>query len=463
MIDEIKININTNTLDGYKTFIKCKTLPKYKIIGNTIITDKISYNYIFENGKKEIVNHNICKHEFDYQKYAIEKALERERFALYAECGLGKTVVELSFAHDVVNYTKGKAIILCPLGVLEDMQRECERLYGYRLSNLRKDKWITPIALMNYEGMKDIDMRNVDAIILDESSILKNGDGETRKYLTELASNIRFRLACSATPSPNDQTEYASHSVWLGYSSTLKEYYSNYFIKDGTEWKMKRHAQDAFYNNLSSWACYIQSPSLLGFEKGAELNYEPNYIVQNSMVDKKYMKNGNFLSNNIDMKMANKLFTELRSDKTQDRFKKAIDYIQNKRTIVWCTRNKEEELFKKELNGHVINGSTPIERRVELQDAFRNGDINILISKPQVMGFGVNLPQAECHLYSGYTFSFEEFYQAVRRSHRYGRNGILDVVVPVSEPETPVWNILQSKLKTFKKDVIELQKRFFNK
>jgi len=109
-----------------------------------------------------------------------------------------------------------------------------------------------------------------------------------------------------------------------------------------------------------------------------------------------------------------------------------------------------------------INGSTPIEKRIEIIDSFKMGDIKHIVSKPSVLGFGVNIPQAEAHLYSGYTFSFEEFYQAIRRSHRYGRSGTLDVIVPVSSPERPVWNILNRKLKTFKNDVSELQSRFFN-
>jgi superfamily II DNA or RNA helicase len=279
--------------------------------------------------------------------------------------------------------------------------------------------------------------------------------------LTRAASNVKFRLACSATPSPNDQTEYASHAVWLGMCATQKEFYSKFFVKDGTEWRMKSHAKDAFYDYLKSWACYIQSPSTLGFERGAELPSEPNYIIQESFTDQKYLAEGKFLSDSIDLKASRKIFGELRSDKSEGRFKLAIDSIRDRHAIIWCNRNVEEDVFTREINAVRVNGSTPVEKRVEIVDAFKRGQILHLVSKPSVLGFGVNIQEAEAHLYSGYTFSFEEFYQAVRRSHRYGRIGVLDVIVPVSEPERPVWDILRSKLATFKNDVAELQKRFF--
>lgn len=456
------IPIDTNTIEGYNLFIKCKELPKYKIVGSNVVTDLLSYNYVFGGEILEKIGHTPIGSEFDYQTYVIGQALDMEKYAFFADCGIGKSVVELAFAHTISEKTKTKSLLLCPLGVMEDMQRECNRLYGYRMSNLRKEKWTTDVAIMNYEAMREIDMRNVNCVVLDESSILKNGDGAIRKYLTEMVHNVRYRLACSATPSPNEQTEYGTHAVWLDVASTLKEYYSRYFRKDGTNWLMKAHAKGAFYKNLASWACYIQSPSMLGFEKGAELDHEPNYIIQNSFCDQKYMPEGKMFSDVVDIKNANKIFTQLRSDNTEKRFKQAVEAVEHKKTIVWCSRNAEESAFKKAIGSHVINGQTPIEKRVELMDAFRNGEIDKLISKPKVMGFGVNLPEAECHLFSGYTFSFEAFYQAVRRSHRYGRKGVLDVIIPVCEPEYPVWETIKKKLNTFKKDVIELQQRFFN-
>lgn len=456
------IPINTKTIEGYNTFIKCKKLPQYKVVGSNIITDEISYNYVFGVSNTDKIQHKQHSIEFDYQSYVVKKALEQERFAAFLDCGLGKTIIELLYIHDVVNTFKMKGIIFCPLSVIEDIQRECFRLYGYRMSNLRYEEWNTDIAIVNYEGMRDINMKNVCCSVVDESSILKSGDGAIAEYLMNKNINVRYKLCCSATPSPNDQTEYASHSVFLEKSSTLKEFYSRFFVKDGTQYRMKGHAHNAFYDYLKSFACYIKSPSSLGFQRGAELDHEPEYIIQDSYPDQKYLPDGKLFSDCISLLDSKKVFTDLRVDKSQDRFKKAVESIETQRSIIWCNRNEEEKVFSKHFNAPIINGSTPIEKRIELVDSFKKGEINKIISKPSVLGFGVNIQEAESHLYSGYNFSFEEFYQAVRRSHRYGRSGRLKVFVPVSEPEKPIWDILQRKLNTFEKDVIELQKRFFN-
>jgi hypothetical protein len=460
-MSDVIIPIDTKSLDGYNKFIQCKRLPRYRVERDKIITDTKSFNYVFGGMDDRIVKHEPHKIEFDYQKYVVSRALERERFAAFLDCGLGKTIIELTYLHDVIRTIGGKGILWCPLSVLDDIQNECNRLYGYRMSNLRHESWNTDIAILNWESRKQIDMSNVTVAVLDESSILKSGDGETCDYLTEAVVNVKFRLACSATPSPNDQTEYASHAVFLGISNTLKEFYSKFFVKDGTEWRMKEHAKDAFYDFLKSWACYIQSPTSIGFERGGEIVDEPNYIIQKSY-PQGYFKEGSFLASNVDLQYARKIFGALRMDKSQERFKMAVESIEYRKSIVWCSRNGEEDVFAKALKASVINGSTPLDKRIDIVNGFRYGDIKHIVSKPSVLGFGVNIQQAEAHLYSGYTFSFEQFYQAIRRSHRYGRKGILDVIIPVSEPETPVWDILQRKLSTFKKDVLELQKRFFN-
>lgn len=462
MSDRIEIPIDTTSLDGYNLFIKCKKLPRYQVEGNKIITDKKSHGYIFGDSDQQIVTQKKHGIEFDYQDYVIQKALERERFAPFLDCGLGKTIIELGWIHSVIDHIGGRGLIQCPLAVVEDIQRECVRLYGYRMSNLRSQKWTTDIAIVNYEGRYDVPTKDLSAFCLDESSILKSGDGEVCKYLNKLASYCNFRLACSATPSPNDQTEYASHAVFLGISSTLKEFFSKFFVKDGTEWRMKGHAKDPFYDFLKSWACYIHSPSSLGFEQGAELKEGPEYIVQESYPTGDYYPEGRFLADTINLFDSKKIFTDLRIDDKEDRFKLAFDFIKDKKSIVWCNRNAEEDFWSKKLKAPIIRGSTPVEKRIELVDEFKAGNIDHLVSKGSVLGFGVNIPEAEAHLDSGYNFSFEEHYQKIRRSHRYGRKDRLKVCVPVSEPERPIWDRLNKKLKTFESDVVELQSRFFN-
>lgn len=447
------------TLDheGYKKFIECKKLPRYEVKGNVVITDAQSFDYVFHGKSLDSLKCSTEAHKlFDYQMDIVNIALQRKRYASFLDCGLGKTRIELAWADSIGE----RVIFQCPLAVMQDVEDEAARM-GIGISNLRKGKWDERIGLINFESMREIDMRGVKGGVLDESSILKNGDGVIREYLTDLYAGLEYRLAASATPSPNDQSEYATHSMFLGYSASLKEFYSRFFRKDGTDWFLKPHATEAFYNHLASWACYIKSPSKLGYQRGGELDHEPNYI-QIEASDIGFMPDGKMFSVGMSLGDAGKVFGKFRSDVSSDRFAKSCAAIQGKRAIVWCSRNSEEDAFAHETKGTVINGDTHIEKRIEIINAFRTGEIKTLISKPKVLGFGVNIPQAECHLYSGYDFSFEKFYQAVRRSHRFGRDGVLDVFIPVAECERPVWESLADKLKTFEADCEQLQARFFN-
>ena len=365
-----------------------------------------------------------------------------------------------------ITENKGKVLLLAPLIVVKEFLNDIEKFnIDVRITDLRKTgkKWNEGIGIWNYENRQEIDMTNVKGIALDESSILKNGDGKTNKWLRGLSQNIEYRLACSATPSPNSQAEYASHAVWLGYSKSLNEFYSRFFRKDGNKWILKNWAINPFYDFLSSWSTYIQNPSLLGFENGGYLTEKYELIKMYSDVDRKYIGNKLF-SDTLNFKDRSNIYSKLRSDKSLKRFEDCINAANNYKSIVWAYRNKEEEALYKNINNAVlITGKTPIEKRVEYIESFRDGHINTIVSKPRILGWGVNLQQAEAHVYSGYNDSFEEWHQAIRRSHRNGRNGRLKVFVPVTEPETPILNNIEKKERTFEMDCVELQKRFNDK
>lgn len=455
----ITIPINTGTLEGYSTFLKCKTLPFYKVEGDTILTDQESYNLVFKvNQKNDLQIENTFA--FDYQTHVVNTALDRKRYAAFLDCGLGKALITLLWAQAVSQ--KGKALLLCPLSVINEFLNDHKKFnIQTPITNLRETngKWSEGIGIWNYENIRDLDLRGVSGIALDESSVLKNGDGVTKKWLCKLSSLIEYKLACSATPAPNEQSEYASHAVFLGVSNTNKEFYSRFFRKQGNNWILKQHAQKAFYQNLATWSCYIHNPTLLGFECGGYLSEQPEYIVKPlpGHVD---LDQGLLFSATAGLKEASKVY-RYRYDTNTERFKYCVEQATNYRSIVWCNRNAEETAFAKAIpNSRLITGSTPIEKRVEYIEAFRRGDINTLISKPKILGWGVNLQQAEAHVYSGYDFSFEALYQAVRRSHRYGRKGRLKVFIPMIEAERPIYETIRVKMSTFEQDVIRLQKQF---
>jgi len=455
----IEIPIDITTMDGYNQFIRCKTLPRYEVKGRTIITDEASYAYVFGGG--DIKSLRVSQPGlFDYQEHITNLALARRRYAAFASPGLGKTRIDLAFAKELSQ--EGKVLIQCPRMVIREFENDAAAM-DIPISNLRSGSWNEKIGIMNYEARRPMDMRGVIGHITDESGILKSGDGETCEYLQNQAASVPYRLATSATPSPNDQSEYASHAVYLGYAATLKEFYSKYFVKDGNEWVLKGHADAAFYDHLASWAIYLQSPSRLGFQRGGELDHEPEYI-EIPTHDPEFVAAGNLFAGQISVSDGRRIFTDLRANPKTNRAKAAIEAARTCKgqKIVWCLRNQEEEMFHKALPGSaLLTGATKEEKRFEIIDAFRRGEISTIISKPKVLGFGVNLPQAEAHIYSGYDWSFEAFYQAVRRSHRYGRKGRLKVYIPLSNAEEPIWETLKDKLKTFDKDCQELQARFF--
>jgi superfamily II DNA or RNA helicase len=459
--EEVRIDIPIGRA-GYDLFIGCKRLATYRVEGRTVITDATSYAAIFggDIDTRSIVSD--APHLMDFQTYLVQRALDRRRFAIFADCGLGKTAMFLAWAHAVEKH--GKVLILCPLAVLKQIKRESERFHGTTLVDLRAgEAWTSGLAIMNYESRRDIDMRGVAGIILDESSILKNDAGETRDFLISLSANIPYRLATSATPAPNDHAEYASHAVFLGYARTAKEFYSQFFRKDGTDWILRGHAIEPFYRNLSAWSTYIHSPRALGFKQTTEMGDEPDYVFQNVPVHSGFKpKSGNMFASAESAEDRSAVFGELRST-PGPRLSAIGEYLEGKRGIIWCGRNAEEDAIRHMLGKDVpvVNGAMPVEERVEIVDAYRAGSIRHIISKPKVLGFGVNIPECDHMVYSGFGWSFEQVYQAVRRAHRYGRKGRLEVMFPFTDPEAPVLQVLREKMDRFSGDVQIMQGRFW--
>jgi len=429
--------------------------------GRTVITDEVSYRAVFGGEKEEIAIDGKAPHLMRFQSDLVERALERRHFAIFADCGLGKTPMSLAWAHHVAE--KGKVLILVPLAVFGQWKREAMRFHGTNLIDLRAgEKWTDGIALLNWESRRDIDMTGVAGIVLDESSILKNADGETARWLCDIAAGLPYRLAVSATPAPNSHYEYATHARFLGRASTVKEYAARFFKKDGPNWVLRGHAIDPFYNNLSMWASYIYSPRSLGYQESTEMPSEPDYHYQRVGVHDGFVSDSGELFASASMGAdRSKVFGEIRWT-DGPRMDAICQRAKGARMVVWVKRNREEDAIAGALPGNVgvVNGSMAIEERIEVIDAYRSGELDHLVSKPSVMGWGVNLPECNEMVYSGFDYSFESFYQAVRRAHRYGRTGRLKVHIPYTDPEAPVLTAIREKTARFRTDCIEMQRRF---
>jgi hypothetical protein len=279
MNSQVRIKIDTSNPFDYEKLIKCKTLPKYTIEDDTVITDEESYNFVFGRVNNDFVKIENSK-AFDYQLSVANTALERKVFAAFLDCGLGKTFITLMW-HKALSEI-GKTLLVCPLSVVHEFINDAKKLgIDVPITVLCNSgyEWSKGIGIINYEDRKDIDMSGVAGISVDESSILKNESGSTKNWLVDLASNIEYRLCTSATPAPNEQSEYATHAVFLGIARTEKEFYSRFFRKQGNSFVLKPHAVSRFYKYMQSFSCYIHNPNELGFECGGYLDEEPEYIL----------------------------------------------------------------------------------------------------------------------------------------------------------------------------------------
>jgi superfamily II DNA or RNA helicase len=461
-METITIDI-PRTAAGYQTFIKCKRLPSYRVVGRQVITDPVSYAAVFGGAVESADIGGSAPHLMPFQRELVERALMTRRFALFADCGLGKTPMGLAWA--MLAAQRGRVLLLVPLAVFEQWKREARRWHGVELVDLRAgETWTDGIGILNWESRRDLDMRGVSAVVLDESSILKNHSGETHRWLVDLARNIEFRLALSATPAPNTHFEYACHAEWLGYARNVKEYCAQFFRKDGNRWILRGHAEGPFYRNLSTWGTYIYSPRALGYTDSTEMPDEPRYRYERLPVHSGYRpKSKGLFGSALNAVDRSAIFGEIRTA-PGPRLDFIANYAQGKRLVVWVNRNAEEAAIAQALPGRVavISGKTPIEERIAIVDDYRAGRIDHLVSKPSVMGWGVNLPECNHMVYSGFTYSFEESYQAIRRAHRYGREGRLEVVFPYTDPEAPILTTLREKQSRFRADVAQMQARFWS-
>ncbi len=350
---------------------------------------------------------------FDFQKDITRWALKRGRAAIFADCGLGKTPMQLEWA----SHVPGNVLILAPLAVSQQTVREGKK-FGIDVKYSRSNHEI--ITITNYEMLDHFDSDYFTGVVLDESSIIKNYSGKIRNELISKFANTPFRLACTATPAPNDYMELGNHSEFLGVM-TRAEMLAMYFIHDGGEtqkWRLKGHADDEFWKWLCSWAVMIRKPSDLGYcDKGFELpklNIIPHVIETKKTAGQLFQQHAKTLSERI----------AARRDTIEDRVNACGDLINasDESWIMWCNLNNESAMLKKIINDSVeVKGSDSIDHKEKSLQGFTDGNIKKLVSKPSIAGFGLNWQHCHNMAVVGLSDSYEQFYQLVRRCWRFGQ------------------------------------------
>jgi len=391
---------------------------------------------------------------FDFQKFIIEKAIRKGRTAIFADTGLGKTLIQLSIAKNIINHTNKKVLILTPLAVAFQFILEAEKLGIDDIEYSKDGKHTKKIVVCNYERLHYFNENDFVGIILDESSILKNFDGKIKQEVTSFVKKIPYRFLSTATPSPNDFIELGTSSEALGYMGYMdmlgKFFKNNQNSVDsnnrniGEKFYLKPHAETDFFAWVNQWSIMVKMPSDLGFSN-------ERYNLPKLIVNKHIIENQSMFDINGQTTMfvpIAKSMTEVRLEQKQTeekRCEKAIELANGKTSVYWCNTNNESTILKQSDKDAVeIIGSQSIERKEEILLAFAKGDIKRLITKAKMTSMGLNWQHCNHSVFFP-TWSYEQYYQAIRRFWRFGQKNDVIIDMVISDGQTRVLEALQQK------------------
>lgn len=370
---------------------------------------------------------------YDWQAAIVRWACKRGRAAIFADCGLGKSFMQVEWAAQVQAHTSGRVLFVAPIAVGQQTIDEAAKL-GITVERVLGPGSDSRFQITNYERLHlFVEARDDYAgIVLDESSILKSMDGKTRTLLIKEFSVIPYRLCCTATPAPNDVSELANHAEFLGAMSRV-EMLATFFVHDSDDltWRLKGHAAGDMWRWMATWAVFVRRPSDLGYPDGGwQL---PALSITDEMVATGLPADS--LSGGIAKR------SEVRRKTMAARVKRAVEVIRGpwagEPALVWCGLNDEEDALEAALGTDcvVINGQTSEADRIELLARWKRGEVPVLISKVAVFGFGMNFQNCSRTLFLGLGDSFEAYYQAIRRVWRFGQANPVDVRIVISDVE----------------------------
>lgn len=388
---------------------------------------------------------------FPFQRDITRWALRKGRSAIFADTGLGKTFMLLEWARLMAWHTNQPIIIVAPLSVARQTVREALKLdmvvqYVRSMDAVIDNPQM--LYITNYEMVAHFDAAHFGAVVLDESSILKNLDGKMRHALTEQFEDTPYRLCCTATPAPNDITEIGRHAEFLGIMSNA-EMLAAFFIndmkqKDGV-YRLKHHAVKPFYRWLSSWGMAVKKPSDLGYEDDGYIlpGIDVTLITTNSNYTPEGMLPGFFVGD-ISAADAHKV----RRETMDERIARIAEIVNTDsgQWVIWTGLNAEADALAAVIpDGVNVHGALEPDDKADQIEAFVTGKTRVLITKTSIAGFGINMQNCHQMLFCGIDYSWESYYQAVRRCYRFGQPEIVRVVVVTSEQEQPIFDIVMKK------------------
>lgn len=399
---------------------------------------------------------------YEFQKDIVRWALAKGRACIFADCGLGKTAMQLSWSYQIYKHSGYTAniLILAPLSVCEQTKREGQK-FNYDITICESQADVKPgINITNYEKLDKFVANQFHAVVLDESSILKSFTGKIRTSIIDNFMNIPYKLACTATPAPNDYMELGNHAEFCGVM-TRSEMLSMFFVHDGGEtskWRLKGHAEDVFWQWMASWCVFVNNPRDVGYEvSGFDL---PALNIHEIIVDG---------DEPTTEKLSLTERREARKESLRLRCEKAAEFVNNsdEQWLVWCDLNDESHTLHNLIHESVeVQGSDKDEHKTKSMLDFSKGTIKCLVTKPKIAGFGMNWQNCHNMIFTGLSDSYEAYYQALRRCWRFGQTMEVNVYIVISAREGCVKQNIERKQDDFLKmqrEMTELTKEITKK
>lgn len=384
---------------------------------------------------------------FDFQKFIVQRALIAGKYAIFADCGLGKSFCQIEWANKVNIKTNKPVLILAPLAVSSQTIKEGLK---FNIKIQKYDGSDFPIQIINYEQLNNVNSEIFSGVVLDESSILKNFEGAIKKTIIDMFANTPYKLACTATPSPNDPMELGNHSEFLDVMSR-NEMLAMYFVHDGGEtgkWRIKGHAQKKFYEFVGTWSIMLSKPQDIGFKTDGYELPKLNLIEKQIITDK---RNNGSLFNDTAISATN-FNQELRLTKTErlNEVVKIVNSRPDENFIIWIKQNEEGDILKKLLPGAIeVKGADTNEWKEDKLLGFSENKFRILISKSKIASFGMNYQNCRNQIFASLDFSFEGLYQSIRRSYRFGQKQEVNIYLITTDTMANVKQSIDNKQRQF--------------
>lgn len=468
----MRLILNTHALSDYATFLRVKELPIYDFEGHTaVFPDEYAALLGGQVDVGALGTYTPHPSTFDYEAAICRLAIAKRKFAIFADCGLGKTFMLLEWAKYVSNQIRGNLLIVSPLMVIPQTIAESEQWYNgafpiEQVASSNLQSWLdsgTGVGITNYDAMtQNLRRGRLAAMILDESSMLKSHYGKWGHRCLELGNGLQWKLCCTATPAPNDRIEYANHAVFMDAFPSVNAFLARFFVnrgQTGERWELKQHALTPFYRALSHWCIFLANPATYGWKDNAlplppiethfhqvGLTTQQRDILATKTDSMFYDSPGGITRRGTLAQIAKGHYKGARLEAHKPAMIRAlVDSWPNESTLIWCLYNAEQDRLAEAIpEAASIKGDTPNSERQRIISDFKAGKCRVVISKSKILGFGLNLQRCTRMVFSSLQDSYESYYQAIKRANRYGATSPLHVHVPYTDPEYPmIQNVLR--------------------